>query len=111
MDDDDLPLAVLIKRLEQARVGVQLPAQEEAGEESEMWEGEEEEEEDDRQKCLRMLAKSGMSSPCQMSSCSRSCAQTPGLRQRQQLGRLAQARPPWLAAKTATAPWRAAARR
>ena len=105
VDDDDLPLAVLIKRLEQARVGVQLPAQEEAGEESEMWEGEEEEEEDDRQKCLRMLAKSGMS------SCSRSCAQTPGLRQRQQLGRLAQARPPWLAAKTATAPWRAAARR
>ena len=49
VDDDDLPLAVLIKRLEQARVGVQLPAQEEAGEESEMWEGEEEEEEEDEQ--------------------------------------------------------------
>ena len=46
VNDDDLPLAV---RLEQARVGVQLPAQEEAGEESEMWEGEEEEEEEDEQ--------------------------------------------------------------
>ena len=52
VDDDDLPLAVLIKRLEQARVGVQLPAQEEAGEESEMWEGEEEEEEDEQTEVL-----------------------------------------------------------
>ena len=49
VNDDDLPLAV---RLEQARVGVQLPAQEEAGEESEMWEGEEEEEEDEQTEVL-----------------------------------------------------------